>query len=302
MRALFLLLVLANLVFFAYAHISREGVGAGDSLGQLQVAPERIRLLKAAGEMPADKPRAPGRAIPPTPRISVAPSACLEWGVFAGPHVSRAETALAQLPLAPGQLERLVTDAGGYWVYMPPLKTKAEVDKKIGELKTLGVTEFFVVQDPGQWRNAISLGIFRSEEAAQAFLAKLKERGVRSAIAARRENFLKQVAFYVREPSDATVARVTALQREFPGTEIRAGPCPVGAKTVIAQEVPNCTRVAELAAAIRAGNTQRVKDLSTGATALEIQAGQTGERGVPGNLGPREVREGVLRACLQAAG
>jgi hypothetical protein len=49
---------------------------------------------------------------------------------------------------------------------------------------------------------------------------------VRSAIAARRENFLKQVAFYVREPSEATVARMTALQREFPGSEIKAGPCP----------------------------------------------------------------------------
>ena len=42
----------------------------------------------------------------------------------------------------------------------------------------------------------------------------------------RRENFLKQVAFYVREPSEATVAWVTALQREFPGSEIKAGPCP----------------------------------------------------------------------------
>jgi hypothetical protein len=49
---------------------------------------------------------------------------------------------------------------------------------------------------------------------------------VRSAIAARRENFLKQVAFYVREPSEATIARLTLLQEEFPASEIRAGPCP----------------------------------------------------------------------------
>ena len=226
MRALFLLLVLANLLFFAYAHVSREGAGAGGSVQQLQIAPEKIKLLKAAGEAPADKPKAPGKAIPPAPKLTVAPSACLEWGVFAGPAVARAETALAQLRLAAGQLDRVVTDAGGYWVYMPPLKNKAEADKKVAELQALGITEFFVVQDAGQWRNAISLGIFRSDDAAQAFLARLKERGVRSAIAARRENFLKQVAFYVREPSDATVAWVTALQREFPGTEIKAGPCP----------------------------------------------------------------------------
>jgi hypothetical protein len=140
--------------------------------------------------------------------------------------VARAEAALAELQLAPGQVERAVIDAGGYWVYIPPARSKSEADRKVRELRELGVTEFFVVQDAGQWRNAISLGIFRTEEAAQAFLAGLRQRGVRSAIAARRENFLKQVAFYVREPSEATIARLTLLQEEFPASEIRAGPCP----------------------------------------------------------------------------
>ena len=109
---------------------------------------------------------------------------------------------------------------------MPPQKTKADADRKVSELKALGVTEFFLVQDPGQWRNSISLGIFRTEEAAQGYLAKLRERGVRSAIAARRENFLKQVAVHVREPGAAAVARLALIQEEFPGSEIKAGSCP----------------------------------------------------------------------------
>ena len=225
MRALFLLLVLANLLFFAYSHVVREGT-AGSSIQQLQIAPESIKLLKAAGQASPDQPKPAGKAIPPAPRVVSAPGACLEWGEFAGPGVARAETALAQLQLGAGQVDRLVMDAVGYWVYIPPLKNKADADRKVAELKGLGVTEFFLVQDAGQWRNAISLGIFRSEESAQAFLGKLKEQGVRSAIAARRENFLKQVAFFVREPSATTVARITALQGEFPGSEIKAGPCP----------------------------------------------------------------------------
>ena len=229
MRALFLLLVLANLVFFAYAHVAREGTGS--SVQQLQIAPERIKLLKAAGEAPPDKAKAPGKAIPPAPRVSFAPAACLEWGVFAGPAVTRAESALAQLPLGAGQLDRVVTDAGGWWVYMPPLKTKADADKKVGELKALGVTEFFVVQEQGQWRNAISLGIFKSDEAAQAFLSRLKERGVRSAVAERRENFLKQTVYLVREPDEALVARLATLQQEFPGSELKATQCPAAAAT-----------------------------------------------------------------------
>ncbi len=231
MRALFLLLVLANLLFFAYAHVTREGAGVENQIERLQIAPEKIRLLKATGQVTPDKPVAPGKTIPPAPpkTASAVPAACMEWGVFAGPGVARAEAALARIELPAERIERTVTDAGGYWVYMPPLKTKAEADRKVGELRTLGVTEFFVVQEAGQWRNAISLGIFRSEEAAQAFLAKLKERGVRSAVAARRENFLKQVAFYVREPNDATVARLTVIQQQYPGSELKKGPCPPAA-------------------------------------------------------------------------
>jgi hypothetical protein len=226
---LFLLLVLANLLFLAYAQVARDGASAESQVSQLQIAPDKIKLLRAAGQAPAANAKAPGKPIPPAPpKLAAAvPAACLEWGIFSGPEIARAGAALARLDLPAGQVdERAVADAGGYWVYMPPRKTKAEVDRKIGELKGLGVTEFFVVQDAGQWRNAISFGIFRTDEAAQAFLAKLRERGVRTAVTSWREDFLKQVAFYVREPNAATVARVTALQQEFPGSEVKAGPCP----------------------------------------------------------------------------
>jgi hypothetical protein len=219
--------VLANLVFFAWAYVAREGAG-GNPNARLEIAPESIKLLKAAGQFVPDKPKAPGKAIPPAPKGGAGvPAACMEWGIFAGPAVAKAEAALAKLEIAPERIERTVTDSGGYWVYMPPLKTRAEVDRKIGELKEFGVTEFFVVQEPVKWRLAISLGIFRTEEAAQAFLAKLKTLGVRSAVAARRENFLKQVAFFVREPGETTVARLAIIQQEFPGTELKAGPCPL---------------------------------------------------------------------------
>lgn len=228
MRALFLLLVLVNLLFFAYAQVTRESADAGSRISQLQIAPESIKQFKAAEQAPPGRSKGQGKAIPPAPPKAAAavPTACLEWGLFAGPAVAKAESALARLELPASQIERAVADAGGYWVYMPPLKTKAEIDRKIGELKAFGITDFFVVQDVGQWKNAISLGIFRTEEAAQGFLAKVKERGVRTAIAARRENFLKQVAFHVREPTPATVAKLTELQKEFPGTEMKAGTCP----------------------------------------------------------------------------
>ena len=237
MRAVFLLLVLANLVLFTYTQVMRGGGRSENNIPLLQISPEKIKVLGAAGKTKVDKPRVPAKSAPAAPEkaasagadktASAAPAVCLEWGFFAGPAAARAGNALAQLELPEASITRAVTDAGGFWVYIPPLKSKADVDRKIGELKALGVTEFFVVQDATQWRNAISLGIFRSDEAAKGLLARLRARGVRSAIAERREDFLKQIAFYLREPDPATVAKVTELQRqEFPGSELKAGPCP----------------------------------------------------------------------------
>jgi hypothetical protein len=93
-------------------------------------------------------------------------------------------------------------------------------------LKALGVEEFYAVPDNGPWRNAISLGLFKNEDAAKAELERLRQHGVRSATIVRRERLLKQVVLFVREPDAATAARLAELQREFPATEVRAGTCP----------------------------------------------------------------------------
>ncbi|MBX9812998.1 MAG: SPOR domain-containing protein [Burkholderiales bacterium] len=221
MRLLFLLLVLANVVFYAYAFVARQQGSAGSQISLLQINPEKIRIIKATGVAASEKPQSAAQAKAP-PGLA----ACLEWGPFAGPDAARAAAAITRLELPQPLMQRVVADVGGYWVYIPPLKTRAEVDRKIGELKALGVTDFFAVQDQTQWRNAISLGIFKSEEAAKNFLAGLREKGVRSAIVERRENFLKQIAYFVREPGEAMVARLVELQREFPGSEIKAVACP----------------------------------------------------------------------------
>jgi hypothetical protein len=214
MRLLLLLLLLANLGFFAYHRHFSDTADAAAQIAALQISPERIRTVAVA---PAPAPVKP--APPPS-------AACVEWGPFGGPDVARADAALAALALPADALLRQVVDVDGYWVHMAPMKTKAEVDRKLGELKALGVTDTFVVQDAGPWRNAVSLGLFKSEEAANAELERLRQRGVRSAVITRRERMLKLVSYFVREPSAATIAQITALQREYPAAEMKAVSCP----------------------------------------------------------------------------
>lgn len=219
MRILFLLLLLANAVFYAYAFIAREH-GAADSAGpELQINADKIRIVRDV-----EKGAASGRKLV---GATDAPAACLEWGVIAGPDVARADAALARLELRQDSVRRVVTDATGYWVHIPSLKSKAEVDKKMSEVKAFGIADVSAVQDSTLGRNVVSLGIFSTEEAAQSRLSALKAKGVRSAVIEPREGIIKQARFFVREPGEEVVARLAELQREFPGTHIRAGACPV---------------------------------------------------------------------------
>jgi hypothetical protein len=74
----------------------------------------------------------------------------------------------------------------GYWVFIPPQANRAGAERKAGELRELGIREYFIVLDEGPNRYALSLGIFSTEAAANSHLAKLKGNGVRSAIVAPR--------------------------------------------------------------------------------------------------------------------
>jgi len=234
---LLLLLLLANLGFFAYHHLLRGADEAAAQIAALQISPEKIipvaaeavssvAAAPAAASAATTIPVAPA-AVPPVPLAVPAPTSCAEWGLFAGSEVARADAALAALGLPAGTTQRRVTEVDGYWVHMPPLKTKGEVDRKVGELKALGVAEFFVVTEAGPWRNAVSLGLFKNEDAAKAELERLRALGVRSATITRRERFLKQVAFVVSDPAAATLARLAELQKDFPASEIKTGGCPV---------------------------------------------------------------------------
>jgi hypothetical protein len=225
MRTLFLLLLLANLAFFAYSLTARERALAESAITSLQVSPEKIKPIKP-GEGAGAAASSNALSSAPAGAVTVAPAVCIEWGALAGADVARADAALAKLDLPETLVQRAVTDAGGYWVYLPPVKSKAELDRRIGQLAALGITEFFVVQDATPWRNAISLGIFRNEAAAKSFLEALRAKGVLSAVAERRENFLKQIAYFVREPNETTVAKLAELQRDFPGTRMKAVACP----------------------------------------------------------------------------
>jgi hypothetical protein len=109
-------------------------------------------------------------------------------------------------------------------VFIPPAANRAAADRKVEELKALGIRDIAVV-DSGAQRFAISLGVFRTEEAAQARLDALQTQGIKTAKVGARAQSVTQTLVVVRDPPAAAIARMKDLQGGFTGTEIKIGTC-----------------------------------------------------------------------------
>lgn len=251
MRTGFWLLLLANVILFAL--IQRGGLwraeeflaGHQNELA-VQALPalheEKIRLLEEPQNIPVATLSVPAPPLPAAPHrlsssmpLSMAisspvaartdRSACLEWGDFSGAELKLAKAALATLQLGSKLDSRQVEQIIRYWVYIPPLASKAAVNQKVEQLKARGVGEYFIVQDAGPWRNAISLGVFKTQEAAQNYLNVLRGKDVRSARVGERAGKQKATIFILNGVSPATEARLTSMQKDFPGSVLKNFPC-----------------------------------------------------------------------------
>lgn len=294
MRALVFLLVLANLLFLAYAQ-GFFGIGDNPDRDRIrqQLAPEKVRIL-ARGQAPADEAAAPsastadGAAGPEAQADAgdksgdaakeakdggkdgkvpdkgdkndkgekadkagdkAAPKGadktadkndksadkgndkkaadpkgdrCLVWNGLAGAQADKLAALGGSKYAALKAGRSLQGEASAYWVYIPPLASRQEAEHKAEQLKALQVPEYFIVQD-GASRNAISLGIFSSEQAAKDRLEDLKKRGVRSAKTGPKTQKGDMVRLEMRGPAAQLEAFRTAAAAQV--GEIKAVSC-----------------------------------------------------------------------------
>ena len=184
MRALVFLLILANLLFLAWTQ-GYFGASADPDAFRLQqqLLPERITVV-ARDEPPAQAAEAAkvDKVDKPVPaEEKKAPEQCLSLADLQLSDSERIEAMLAEkLPQLKAQRTTIEGNAS-YWVYIPALASKQEAEGKVAELKKLRVPEFFIVQENGPHKWAISLGLFSSKEAAAARLDALRSQGVKSA-------------------------------------------------------------------------------------------------------------------------
>lgn len=212
MRTLFFLLLFANLTLFAYIRLDSVGSGEGIRLTQ-QVQPEKIRLLTPQQVA----------ALGPDKTAALA-DVCAEWGPFNDAERSRALADLEGLALGRLLTQKTVDANTGYWVSISPFSSRAAAERRMAELRATGIKDLSVVENGAQ-RFAISLGVFRSEDAASAHAADLVGRGVTAARAGARQQLLPLTALVVRDPPAPVIARLRELQTAYPGAEVRIGSC-----------------------------------------------------------------------------
>jgi len=213
MRAIALILVLANLALFAWQHwlqapveltppladslpglvlLTEVGVAAPAAAPPVEVAPvvdEVVAEPTAVGDTDSEtQGEQPGTAVDPPfaeqdPEVSVptAPGAPEMVCRSVGPFTSQAEARRAAAMLAETgrvPLQR-VTEGEvwlGYWVYIQPFASAEEADEVAQALERALVEDFYIIRD-GELANAISLGVYSQQAGAEARLSEMRTRG-----------------------------------------------------------------------------------------------------------------------------
>lgn len=214
-RLLFFLLLLAILGFGAHLWLSGPQEHADYSARERN--PDEVRIVAVTPPDLAARRSEDARK----QQQSLVGAACVEFSGIPATDAQRAREAFNSLQLGTRLSERRVEDITRYWVFIPPTNDRRAAENRMAELRKQGVQDLSIRPD-----NAISLGVFSSEEAARRFLANIQARGVRGAEQGPFTRELRELVMLVRDPDTELVARLTVMQRDYAGSALRAVPCP----------------------------------------------------------------------------
>lgn len=174
MRALFLVLLLANLLYFAWtrwvvppATVARDvATAAADELRPIRLQQEALAAQSAdtSGQ---------GAALP----ADVAAASCVSLGPFAAEtQANRAADALRRLGFAARLRAAQDEVRVGYWVRVPHLATPVDAGNALAALQAAGLTDAYVITDeaPG---TAVSIGVYANAAQAATVAATVERAG-----------------------------------------------------------------------------------------------------------------------------
>lgn len=214
-RFLFFILLIAILGFGAHLWLSAQA--EKPDFSRRERNRDEVRIVAVT------PPSIAARRVEDTRKAvqDLAGAACVEVSNIAAADAARAREAFAAMQLGPRLSEKRVEEITRHWVYIPANRDRRAAETRMAELRRQGVADLSMRPD-----NAISLGVFSSEEAAQRFRTSVEAKGVRGAEIGPFARDLREIVMLVREPDPELISRLALLQRDFNGSRLRAVPCP----------------------------------------------------------------------------
>ena len=117
---------------------------------------------------------------PPPPAADTTPPAvCHAWANLTPDQADRLSQRLRRVGATPIRTRTETPDS--WWVRIPPQRSRTDAERRVVELNLLGVSDTFIVQESGPNQNAVSLGLFKTENRARILLGQLRAKGVENA-------------------------------------------------------------------------------------------------------------------------
>jgi hypothetical protein len=221
MRLVPILLLLLNLFVAGYFLLEDRGTSNDPDPAARQIHPESIRIVRA------DQHAAAATKAKSADDAEETPLACATWGTFTESQVAVAETRLGAFELGTRLSRTEAAAVTSYLVIIPPIERRSDLTLRLEGLRRAGVNDLFVIND-GESRNGISLGFFKTEEAANRHLAALKSKGVSDAIVKPRASGSRLVVLSIKDVSPAERTKLEGITGGFPASELKFQPCPTG--------------------------------------------------------------------------
>jgi len=161
----------------------------------------------------------------PAATVAAPPALCLEWR---GLNREEFIQVRQQLKSLAGERVMSFTEVPlntRQWVIFPPLPSTESAAAKLSELAAAGGKEAFVVKD-GNWRNAISLGLYADVDAAQRRVLEVEGKGV---LGTRVEVLPRQGTdfyFVIRSEDPDTLKSLSGIKQAYPNSRQSRVACP----------------------------------------------------------------------------
>ncbi len=208
-------LLVANLAVAGF-FIGRDQWPQGDVAPTASLNVDRLSLRSQSAA-------APQEASPPA--VAPEPALCIEWR-----GLNREEFALVRQQLKSLAGERVMSFTEvpvntRQWVIFPPLPSAESAAAKLSELAAAGLKDAFVVKD-GDWRNAISLGLYADADAAQRRVLEVEGKGVLGTRVEVQPRQGTDFYFVIRSEDPDALKSLSGIKQAYPNSRQSRVACP----------------------------------------------------------------------------